>query len=161
MDSVRQRVLITTNVKFSYDCAHAFYSFTVPPGSASVICKNLVSAKVNKIELDIGLEAGPPVRNFDWGGGGQTFPSGRFSVSNTAYFHPLVKCVYELCELNYNSPDSQEIAGLSPHYSAGSVKTTFFNSYEDTVWPPQCQNFYSTAGAGGFNAGAAAPAVTC
>ena len=30
--------------------------------------------------------AGPPVRNFDWGGG-QTFPSGRFSVSNTTYFH--------------------------------------------------------------------------
>ena len=39
------------------------------------------------------------------------------------------------------------------------MKTTFFNSYEDTAWPPQCHNFYSTAGAGGFTAGAAAPAV--
>ena len=34
-----------------------------------------------------------------------------------------------------------------------------FNSYEDTAWPPQCHNFDSTAGAGGFTAGAAAPAV--
>ena len=39
------------------------------------------------------------------------------------------------------------------------MKTTFFNRYEDTVWPPQCHNFDSTAGAGGFTAGAAAPAV--
>ena len=39
------------------------------------------------------------------------------------------------------------------------LKTTFFNSYEDTAWPPQCHNFDSTAGAGGFTAGAAAPAV--
>ena len=39
------------------------------------------------------------------------------------------------------------------------MKTTFLNSYEDTAWPPQYQIFYSTAGAGGFTAGAAAPAV--
>ena len=39
------------------------------------------------------------------------------------------------------------------------MKTTFFNRYEDSVWPPQCHNFDSTAGAGGFTAGAAAPAV--
>ena len=36
---------------------------------------------------------------------------------------------------------------------------TLFNRYEDTAWPPQCHNFDSTAGAGGFTAGAAAPAV--
>ena len=35
----------------------------------------------------------------------------------------------------------------------------FEHLYEDTVWPPQCHNFDSTAGAGGFTAGAAAPAV--
>ena len=34
-----------------------------------------------------------------------------------------------------------------------------FNSYEDTAWSPQCHNFDSTAGAGGFTAGTAAPAV--
>ena len=39
------------------------------------------------------------------------------------------------------------------------MKKTLFNRYEDTVWPPQCHNFASTAGAGSFTAGAAAPAV--
>ena len=34
-----------------------------------------------------------------------------------------------------------------------------FSTNEDTAWPPQCHNFDSTAGAGGFTAGAAAPAV--
>ena len=28
-----------------------------------------------------------PVRNFDWGGGGQTFSSGILPVTNTAYVH--------------------------------------------------------------------------
>ena len=74
-----------------------------------------------------------------------------------SYF--LVKYVYFHCELNYNSSNSQEIVGLPLHYLSSSVKTTFFNRYEDTVWPPQCHNFDSTAGAGGFTAGAAAPAV--
>ena len=74
-----------------------------------------------------------------------------------SYF--LVKDVYYHCELNYNSSNSQEIVGLPLHYSSSSVKTTFFNRYEDTVWPPQCNNFDSTAGAGVFTAGAAAPAV--
>ena len=105
--------------------------------------------------------SGPPVRNFDWGGGGRHFARGDYlPLTNTAYFHYfLVKYVYYHCELNYNSSNSQEIAGLPLHYSSGSVKTTFFNRYEDTVWPPQCHNFDSTAGAGGFTAGAAAPAV--
>ena len=101
--------------------------------------------------------AGPPVRNFDWGG--QTFSRGD-NLSQTqliSYF--LVKYVYFHCELNYNSSNSQEIVGLPLHYSSSSVKTTFFNRYEDTVWPPQCHNFDSTAGAGGFTAGATAPAV--
>ena len=74
-----------------------------------------------------------------------------------SYF--LVKYAYYHCELNYNSSNSQEIAGLPLHYLSGSVKMTFFNRYEDTVWPPQCHNFDSTAGAGGFTAGAAVPAV--
>ena len=44
-------------------------------------------------------------------------------------------------------------------YNSPPMKTTFFNSYEDTARPPQCHNFGSTAGAGGFTAGAAALAV--
>ena len=39
------------------------------------------------------------------------------------------------------------------------MKKTYFNSDEDIYWPPQCHNIGSTAGAGGFTAGAAAPAV--
>ena len=39
------------------------------------------------------------------------------------------------------------------------MKKTYFNRDEDICWPPQCHNFGSTAGAGGFTAGAAAPAV--
>ena len=39
------------------------------------------------------------------------------------------------------------------------MKKTSFNRYKDIAWPPQCHNFDSTAGAGGFTAGAAAPAV--
>ena len=104
------------------------------------------------------LASGPPVRNFDWGG--QTFSAGDITCHKYSLFsYFLVKYVYYHCELNYNSSNSQEIAGFPLHYSSGSVKTTFFNRYEDTVWPPQCHNFDSTAGAGGFTAGAAAPAV--
>ena len=57
------------------------------------------------------------------------------------------------------SANSHDIAGFLLHYSSARVKNTFFNRYEDTAWPPQCHNFDSTAGAGGFTAGAAAPAV--
>ena len=39
------------------------------------------------------------------------------------------------------------------------MKKTYFNRDEDICWPPQCHKFGSTAGAGGFTAGAAAPAV--
>ena len=39
------------------------------------------------------------------------------------------------------------------------MKKTYFNRHEDICWPPQCYNFGSTAGAGGFTAEAAAPAV--
>ena len=57
------------------------------------------------------------------------------------------------------SANSHDIADFLLHYSSASVKKTFFNGYEGTAWPPQCHNFDSTAGAGGFTAGAAAPAV--
>ena len=52
-----------------------------------------------------------------------------------------------------------EIASLSLHYSSGGVKTTFSTVMRTllSAWPPQCHNFDSTAGAGGFTA--AAPAV--
>ena len=39
------------------------------------------------------------------------------------------------------------------------MKKTYFNRVEDICWPLQYYNFGSTAGAGGFTAGAAAPAV--
>ena len=39
------------------------------------------------------------------------------------------------------------------------MKKTNFNRYENTAWPPQCHNFGSTAGAGGFTVGVAALAV--
>ena len=39
------------------------------------------------------------------------------------------------------------------------MKNTYLNRYEDITWPPQCRIFGSTAGAGGFAAGAANPAV--
>ena len=39
------------------------------------------------------------------------------------------------------------------------MKNAYFNRYEDITWPPQCQIFGSTAGAGSFTAEAAAPAV--
>ena len=35
--------------------------------------------------LELSLEPGPPVRNFDWGD--QTFSSGRLPATNAAYFH--------------------------------------------------------------------------
>ena len=44
---------------------------------------------------------------------------------------------------------------------SGGVKTTFSTIMRTLLGPrrPQCHNFDSTAGAGGFTAGAAAPAV--
>ena len=54
---------------------------------------------------------------------------------------------------------SQEIEIYPLYYSSDSVKKTYFNRDEDICWPPQCHNFGSTAGAGGFTARAAAPAV--
>ena len=39
------------------------------------------------------------------------------------------------------------------------MKNAYFNRYEDITWPQQCRIFGSTAGAGSFTAGAAAPAV--
>ena len=54
---------------------------------------------------------------------------------------------------------SQEIEIYPVYYSSDSVKKTYFNRDEDICWPPQCHNFDSTEGAGGFTAGAAAPAV--
>ena len=60
---------------------------------------------------------------------------------------------------HHNSSTSQEIEGFSLHYSSASVKKTCFNRHYDIAWPLQCHNFASTAGAGGFTAEAAAPAV--
>ena len=103
--------------------------------------------------------SGPPLRNFDWGGGADVslWEIGCHKHRLFSYFH--VKYVYLLCELNYNASNSQEIAGLSLHYSSGGVKTTFSTVMRTLLGPPQCHNFDSTAGVGGFAVGAAAPAV--
>ena len=39
------------------------------------------------------------------------------------------------------------------------MKKTYFNRHEDIAWHPQYHNFGSTAEAGGFTTGAAAPAI--
>ena len=67
-------------------------------------------------------------------------------------------CVLNL-GINLYSFISQEVKGFSLQYSSTSMKNAYLNRYEDITWPPQCRIFGSTAGAGGFTAGAAAPAV--
>ena len=57
--------------------------------------------------------AGPPVRNFDWGGGGADIFLGAITCHKYSLFsYFLVKYVYCHCELNYNFSNSQEIAGF-------------------------------------------------